>query len=92
MRAKMGTFNVVQEILRRMPEHRELFWRTFTKALNTNPGALRAVVTLMGFYLHIGPYARYAVGQIDRQIAVLESEDFVPPRLAPAVPAEAISA
>jgi hypothetical protein len=46
----------------------------------------------MGFYLHIGPYARYAVGQIDRQIAVLESEDFVPPRLAPAVPAEAISA
>ena len=92
MRAKMGTFNVVQEILRRMPEHRELFWRTFTKALNTNPGALRAVVTLMGFYLHIGPYARYAVGQIDRQIAVLESDDFVPPRLAPAVPAEAISA
>ena len=50
MRRKMGPFNVVQEILRRMPEHRELFWRTFTKAVNTNPGALRAVVTLMGFY------------------------------------------
>jgi hypothetical protein len=82
----------VQEILRRMPEHKELFWRTFTKALNSNPGALRAVVTLMGFYLHVGPYARYAVSQIDRQIAALEREDFVPPRLAPPVPAEAVNA
>jgi hypothetical protein len=45
----------------------------------------------MGFYLHIGPYARYAVSQIDRQIATLESEDFVPPRLAPPVPAEAVA-
>jgi hypothetical protein len=92
VRAKIGTFNVVQEILKRMPEHRERFWKTFTNALNTNPGSLRAVVTLMGFYLHIGPYARYAVEQIDRQIAALESEDFVPPKLAPAVAAQAMSA
>ncbi len=92
VRAKIGTFNVVQEILKRMPEHRERFWKTFTNALNTNPGSLRAVVTLMGFYLHIGPYARYAVEQIDRQIAALESEDFVPPKLLPAVAAQAMSA
>jgi len=92
VRAKIGTFNVVQEILRRMPEHRERFWRTFTNCLNANPGALRAVVTLMGFYLHIGPYARYAVAQIDRQIAELERGEFVPPRLLPATPAEALIA
>jgi len=89
VRARIGTFNVVQEILRRMPEHKERFWRTFTKAMNSNPGALRAVVTLMGFYLHVGPYTRYAVSQIDKQIAALESEDFVPPALAPPVSAEA---
>jgi hypothetical protein len=91
-RAALGTFNVVHEILSRMPEHRERFWRTFTNCLNTNPGALRAVVTLMGFYLHIGPYARFAVEQIDRQIALLESEGFVPAQLAPPVLAQAMSA
>jgi hypothetical protein len=91
-RAEIGTFNVVQEILRRMPEHKEIFWRTFTKALNSNPGALRAVVTLMGFYLHVGPYTRYAVSEIDKQIALLESDEFVMPALAPPVTAEAASA
>jgi hypothetical protein len=91
-RAEIGTFNVVQEILRRMPEHKELFWRTFTKAMNSNPGALRAVVTLMGFYLHVGPYTRYAVAEIDKQIALLESDEFVMPALAPPVTVEAASA
>jgi Domain of unknown function (DUF4070)/Radical SAM superfamily len=83
IRAKIGTVNIVQEILRRMPEHRDRFWRSFTNCMNTNPGALRAVVTLMGFYLHIGPYARYAVQQIDIQIEALEQGRFVAPKLSP---------
>ena len=37
IRAKIGTVNVVQEILRRMPEHRDRFWRTFTNCMNTIP-------------------------------------------------------
>jgi hypothetical protein len=83
VRAKLGTVNIVQEILRRMPEHRDRFWRTFTNCMNTNPGALRAVVILMGFYLHIGPYTRYAVQQIDDQIEELEQGRFVAPQLLP---------
>jgi hypothetical protein len=83
VRAKLGTVNIVQEILRRMPEHRDRFWRTFTNCLNNNPGALRAVVILMGFYLHIGPYTRYAVQQIDDQIEELEQGRFVMPQLLP---------
>jgi hypothetical protein len=82
-RAKLGTVNIVQEILRRMPEHRDLFWRTFTNCLNKNPGALRAVVILMGFYLHIGPYTRFAIQQIDDQIEELEQGRFVSPQMAP---------
>src|SRR5580700_61498 len=89
IRAKIGTVNVVQEILRRMPEHRDRFWRTFTNCLNSNPGAMRAVVTLMGFYLHIGPYTRYAVAQLDKQIEALEQGTFVAPQLLPPVAAEA---
>ena len=90
IRAKIGTVNIVQEILRRMPQHRDRFWRTFTNCLNNNPGALRAVVTLMGFYLHIGPYTRYAIAQLDEQIEALEQGTFVTPRLLPPVEAEAL--
>jgi uncharacterized radical SAM superfamily protein len=91
IRAKIGTVNVVQEILRRMPEHRDRFWRTFTNCLNNNPGALRAVVTLMGFYLHIGPYTRYAIQQIDNQIEEVEQGRFVAPDLLPAAQAEPVA-
>ena len=91
IRAKIGTVNVVQEILRRMPEHRDRFWRTFTNCLNTNPSAIRAVVTLMAFYLHIGPYTRYAIAQLDRQIEALEQGTFVAPQLLPPVEAEAVA-
>jgi uncharacterized radical SAM superfamily protein len=82
IRAKISILNV-HEILRRMPEHRERFWRTFTNCLNNNPAALRAVIMVMAFYLHIGPYTRYAVEQIDRQIAALEQGRFAAPKLAP---------
>jgi uncharacterized radical SAM superfamily protein len=91
IRAKIGTVTVVQEILRRMPEHRDRFWRTFTNCLNNNPGALRAVVTLMGFYLHIGPYTRYAIQQIDNQIEEVEQGRFVAPELLPAAQAEPVA-
>jgi len=83
VRAKIGTVNIVQDILRRMPEHREILWRTFTNCMKNNPGALRAVVILMAFYLHIGPYTRFAINEIDEQIAALEQGRFVPPQLLP---------
>jgi hypothetical protein len=91
IRAKIGTVNIVQDILRRMPEHRERFWRTFTNCMKTNPGAMRAVVSLLGFYLHVGPYARYAIAQIDRQIEALEQGTFVVPQLLPPPPVEAVA-
>jgi hypothetical protein len=43
----------------------------------------------MGFYLHIGPYTRYAIAQLDKQIEALEQGTFVAPQLLPPVPAEA---
>jgi hypothetical protein len=91
IRAKIGTVNIVQDILRRMPEHRERFWRTFTNCMKNNPGAMRAVVSLLGFYLHVGPYARYAIAQIDRQIEALEQGTFVVPQLLPPAAVEAVA-
>jgi len=85
MRSNIGTVEVVQKILRGMPEHRERFWRTFSNCLNTNPRALRAALTFMGFYLHIGPYTRFAIAQLDEQIEALEAGRFVAPKLQPPV-------
>jgi hypothetical protein len=85
IRTNIGTVELVQKILRGMPEHRERFWRTFSDCLNNNPGALRAVLTFMGFYLHIGPYTRFAIAQLDKQIEALEAGHFVAPKLQPPV-------
>ncbi len=91
VRARIGTVNIVQDILRRMPEHRNIMWRTFTNCMNKNPGALRAVVILMGFYLHIGPYTRFAIKEIDAQIEALEHGRFVSPELLPANPGQPVA-
>jgi hypothetical protein len=45
----------------------------------------------MGFYLHIGPYTRYAIDQLDKQIEALEQGTFVAPQLLPPVQAEAVA-
>jgi hypothetical protein len=42
----------------------------------------------MAFYLHVGPYSRYVIKQIDRQIEDIEQGRFVAPELLPAVAPE----
>jgi hypothetical protein len=78
----------VHELLSRLPEGRERFWKAFTTCMKQNPNAVRAIVTLMAFYLHVGPYSRYVMKQIDRQIEDIERGRFVAPELLPAVAPE----
>jgi len=47
------------------------------------------VLTVMGFYLHIGPYTRLAIAQLDKQIEALENGRYVAPPLQPPVRATA---
>jgi hypothetical protein len=42
----------------------------------------------MAFYLHVGPYSRYVMKQIDRQIEDIEQGRFIAPELLPAVATE----
>jgi hypothetical protein len=76
---------MVHELLSRLPEGRERFWKAFMTCMSKNPQSVRAIVTLMAFYLHVGPYSRYVMKQIDRQIVDLEAGRFVAPKLLPAV-------
>ena len=73
IRRRLCTINMVHELLSRLPEGRERFWKAFTTCMSKNPQSVRAIVTLMAFYLHVGPYSRYVMKQIDRQIEDLEA-------------------
>jgi radical SAM superfamily enzyme YgiQ (UPF0313 family) len=45
------------------------FWRTLRLTLRYNPRALELVLILTAFYLHLGPFSRYAISRIDRLLA-----------------------
>jgi radical SAM superfamily enzyme YgiQ (UPF0313 family) len=91
VRRKLSTIKMVHELLSRLPEGRERFWKAFTTCMSKNPQSVRAIVTLMAFYLHVGPYSRYAMKQIDRQIEDLEQGRFVAPQLLPPVAPEPVA-
>jgi hypothetical protein len=51
------------------PEMRWQFWRTVADVLLHNPAAVEFVLILCAFYLHLGPFSRYVIDELDRQIA-----------------------
>jgi hypothetical protein len=76
----------VRGIVSRFPEWRELLWSTFLRCYQKNPAAVRQTVSLLALFLHLGPYARQAVGEIDNAIADIDSGAFAPPPRLPALP------
>ena len=73
VRKKLGSIDYVHQIMRALPEVREPFWRIFVEVAKTNPGALRYIVMLMALYMHLGPFSKRVIGEIDRRIAELDS-------------------
>ena len=47
------------------------FWGTFAAVAWANPAALKHVIFHIAFYLHLGPYAQYVIGDIEQQIAAM---------------------
>ncbi|MEJ0074995.1 MAG: B12-binding domain-containing radical SAM protein [Alphaproteobacteria bacterium] len=72
--------DVLYKIMTRLPEVREPFWKVFVEVGKTNPGALRQIVTLMAMYLHLGPFSKHVIGEIDRRIR--ELDEVAPPTAA----------
>ena len=63
------------------------FWSTLVACARTNPRALQILLINMVPYLHLGPFARFVVAEIDRQIAEIDSGRFVEPDLVAIPPA-----
>ena len=68
----VSQIEMVHKIMSHLPEAREPFWRTFVKCQKSNPAALRYIVTLMAFYLHLGPFAREVIAAIDARLIELD--------------------
>ncbi len=89
VRRKLSGVEAVHRIINALPEAREPFWKTFVAVAKTNPAALRYIVILMALYLHLGPFSRHVIGEIDRRIAEL---DEAVPMLAPLASRDAAAA
>lgn len=58
----------VYRVIGSLPESHEVFWPAFKRAAVRNPQAARWIVALMSLYLHLGPFSRFVIGQVDRKI------------------------
>jgi hypothetical protein len=77
VRNRLGGIEGVHKIMRALPEVREPFWKTFAEVAKTNPGALRYIVMLMALYMHLGPFSKRVISEIDRRIAELDDMPLV---------------
>jgi hypothetical protein len=67
-----SSLEMLHRLVSNLPEPRDVFRQLLTDCMATNPKSTRYIVTLLAFYLHLGPFSRYVVGQIDEKIEALE--------------------
>ena len=65
--------DMLNRIITNLPQPREIFWPTFTRCVSSNPASARWIVALTALYLHLGPFSRYVIGQIEEKIADLDA-------------------
>ena len=57
------------------PELRPHFWKTVTSVAWHNPSALEYAIILITFYLHMGTFSKFLIGDLTRQIEAADVED-----------------
>jgi hypothetical protein len=64
----------------RLSGAQDIFRQAIIQCASTNPQWARIIVLLTAFYLHLGPFSRHVIRQIDLQLD--RSQDDAPRRLA----------
>ena len=85
-RRKLSSLEIMHRIITNLPEPRDVFQRTLSQCLSTNPQSARWLVALMALYLHLGPFSRVVIERIENIMQELESTP-----LTPRAPAEQLS-
>jgi hypothetical protein len=71
-RHQLGSLEIVHRIMTNLPEPRDMFRRTLTQCMASNPASIRWIVAMMALYLHVGPYARDVIKRIEATTTTLE--------------------
>jgi len=76
-------FSLLWRLLRRIAVRQPAalwpFCKVFYECVRNNPRAIDYVGILAAFYLHLGPFSRYVIAAIDRQIAEIDSGEWQAP-------------
>jgi radical SAM superfamily enzyme YgiQ (UPF0313 family) len=83
-RRKHSGTDMLYRLLANVPEPRDVFRQTLSHCLSTNPRSARWLMALMALYLHLGPFSRYVIEQIEIKIDRLDAEASVPLQAGPA--------
>jgi hypothetical protein len=62
-------FRLMWHMTVRQPDLRRHFWAAVADTMRHNPAAFETVISLVGFYLHLGSFAQFLTQELDRQIA-----------------------
>jgi hypothetical protein len=75
-------------LVRRMAVHQPgalwHFGKVFYECARKNPRSLESVVMLAAFFLHLGPFSRFVMSALDRQIAQIDAGTWHAPQPEPA--------
>lgn len=61
--------------------YRGPFWKTLIATIFTNFRAIKPVMMMIALYVHLGPFSRFVVEQIDKQIDDVETGRWTTPEL-----------
>lgn len=75
----------------RRPELAKHFWSAFFMLAKRNPKALDYAIMNMVLYLHLYPFSRYVIAELDDRIAAIDNGEYVEPLVMPANTQQACS-
>jgi hypothetical protein len=77
-------WRLVWRIAVRQPRVLWPFGKVFVECVRKNPRAIDYVGMLAAAYLHLGPFSRFVIAAVDRQIAEIDCGAWQPPPIEPA--------
>jgi radical SAM superfamily enzyme YgiQ (UPF0313 family) len=88
-RHSFNGIEMVQRIVGSLPKPREIFWPVLKKCVSSNPQSARWIGALTALYLHLGPFSRTVIGQIEQKLDDLATGEIDPRAIVKPVLAEA---
>jgi radical SAM superfamily enzyme YgiQ (UPF0313 family) len=86
-RNRFSSSQMFHRLMANLPEPRDAFRQAIVESAAANPASARYIVTLMMFYLHLGPFSSFVIELLDRIIRELDPSTPGLPELA--IPTEA---